>query len=96
MTLKIPILSSPMDTVSEGGMALAMALGDAGASAIVHRYNTIPSQARHIRSAKDRAGNINVGAAIGVTHDYIERAHAAYEAGATFICVDVAHGTTCS
>jgi len=90
LTLKIPILSSPMDTVSEGGMAAA--LGAAGASAIVHRYNTIPSQARHIRSAKDRAGNINVGAAIGVTHDYIERAHAAYEAGATFICVDVAHG----
>jgi len=79
-----------MDTVSQGSMAIA--LGKEGASAIIHRYNTIEEQRRHLQTARDIGGDINVGAAIGVTGDYLERATTACEAGATFICVDVAHG----
>jgi IMP dehydrogenase len=88
--LDIPVISSPMDTVTEGGMA--MALGSYGAVGIVHRYNSIEGQIRHIDAAKSRGGNINVGAAVGVTGDYIDRASAAFESGATFLCIDVAHG----
>ena len=88
--LDIPVISSPMDTVTEAGMA--MALGSYGAAGIVHRYNSIEGQIRHIDAARSRGGNINVGAAVGVTGDYIDRASAAFESGATFLCIDVAHG----
>ena len=89
LQLKLPIFSSPMDTISEIPMALAM--DSAGASAIIHRYNTIEEQAnmvcRAVTDLKD-----NVGVAVGITGDFLERATAAFNAGATFICVDVAHG----
>tara|TARA_Y100000296_G_scaffold64863_1_gene76249 strand:- start:701 stop:1468 length:768 start_codon:yes stop_codon:yes gene_type:complete len=35
---------------------------------------------------------VTVGAAIGATGDYLERATALYNAGASLLCVDVAHG----
>ena len=89
LKLEVPIFSSPMDTVSEKSMAIT--LGKEGACSIIHRYNNISEQGRHLRMARDIGGDINVGAAIGVTGDYIERAQSAYECGATFICVDVAH-----
>ncbi len=85
--LCLPIIASPMDTVSEHSMASAMS--DAGGVAIVHRYNTISEQAAHIARVETPA---LVGAAIGITDNYIERAGACLESGATFLCVDVAHG----
>jgi len=90
LALSMPILSSPMDTVTSAHMAIAMA--KKGGSGIVHRYDTIEHEARQVRQTKDTAGDVNVGAAIGVTGDYLDRAHAVREAGATFLCVDVAHG----
>jgi IMP dehydrogenase len=59
---------------------------------VIHRYNTIEAQARLVRLAREMGGDINVGAAIGVTGDYLERAITVLEHGATFICIDVAHG----
>ena len=88
--LDIPVISSPMDTVTEGAMAIA--LGSYGATGIIHRYNSIEGQARHIDAARSRGGNINIGAAVGATGDHVDRATAALEAGATFLCIDVAHG----
>jgi IMP dehydrogenase len=85
--LQLPILASPMDTISEG--AMAEALGQAGASAIVHRYNTIEEQTAEINRA---ISPCIVGAAIGVSGDYIERASTLVDAGASFLCVDIAHG----
>ena len=90
LILKTPILASPMDTVSEAAMAMATARE--GAAAIIHRYNTVEQQMGHIQRAHDIGGDINIGAAIGVTGDYIERATRAFDAGATFLCIDVAHG----
>jgi len=90
LVLKTPLLASPMDTVSQAPMGAA--LGREGAAAVIHRYNTIEEQARHLRTAKDTGEDINLGAAVGVTGDYIERVTAALAAGATFICLDVAHG----
>jgi len=96
LILPVPIIGSPMDTVSEAPMAIA--LGIHGGTAIIHRYNTIEIQSRMVSLAHDVAkpltgtGSIIVGAAIGVTGDYMARALSLVEANATFLCVDVAHG----
>ena len=86
--LELPVFASPMDTVSE--VAMANAMSKHGGAAIIHRYNTIEEQADLI-GAPVKAGSF-VGAAIGVTGDYLERAAMAREYGASFVCVDVAHG----
>ncbi len=86
--LELPVFASPMDTVSE--VAMANAMSKHGGSAIIHRYNTIAEQADLITTPA-KAGSF-VGAAIGVTGDYLERAAMAREYGASFVCFDVAHG----
>jgi len=85
LELAFPLIASPMDTISEKYMAFAMA--NYGATAIIHRYNSIPEQADIIKEVRGV-----VGAAVGVTDDFIERAVATLNAGAAFVCVDVAHG----
>ena len=85
--LSLPIFASPMDTISESDMVNA--LGACGGSAIVHRYNSIEEQASHIIKAK---ANSIVGAAIGVSGDFLERAQEMQNIGVNFLCVDVAHG----
>ena len=85
---ELPIIASPMDTVSE--VAMAKAMDAKGAIAIIHRYNDVEDQARMITEAQE--GDSLVGAAVGTSGDFLERAYACYEAGADVICVDVAHG----
>jgi IMP dehydrogenase len=82
---RLPIISSPMDTVTEAEMAEAIARS--GGFGIVHRYNTIEEQVSIISSTER-----NIGAAIGVTGDFLERAKALVEAGCFILCIDVAHG----
>ena len=86
---KAPIMSSPMDTVSETEMAKSM--DKLGAIAIIHRYNTVQQQSSLIHTAH-ASGAKNIGAAIGVSGDYLERAKSAVMAGANVLCVDIAHG----
>lgn len=87
--LDSPVISSPMDTVTESAMAYEMSRH--GGLGIIHRYNTIESQASLVRSAKEKGATV-IGAAIGVSGDYIERAAAVVNAGARVLCVDIAHG----
>ena len=89
ITLGLPIISSPMDTVTEVDMAFAM--DTHGGLGIIHRYNTVNDQARLVKKAKLK-GMDNVGVAIGVTGDFLERAQALVEEGANVLCIDVAHG----
>jgi IMP dehydrogenase len=86
-SLKLPIISSPMDTISEFPMAAAMDL--AGGMSIIHRYNSISEQCRHI---KQLPAGAMVGAAIGMTGDYVDRACALWDSGCRILCIDVAHG----
>ena len=85
---KIPIIASPMDTISESDMAAAMWME--GGLAIVHRYNTIKEQKLHCDKASLMGAT--VAAAIGTSGDYLDRATSLYAGGVRILCVDVAHG----
>lgn len=87
--LKMPIISSPMDTVTESTMAITMA--ELGGLGILHRYNTIEKQVEMVKQIRKKT-RIPPAAAIGVSGDYLERSAALVEAGCTTICIDVAHG----
>ena len=89
---RLPIIASPMDTVSEKDMVVAMA--DEGGLAIVHRYNTIEEQVNIVEHSIANLANpdSSVAAAIGTSGDYLERAVALVGHGAKILCVDVAHG----
>ena len=84
-TLEIPIISATMDTVTENVMATEMAR--AGGLGIIHRYNSIVEQVEMLQNSYGY-----VGAAIGATGDYVERASALIDGGVEVLCVDIAHG----
>ena len=90
LKLELPIISSCMDTVTEENMAIQMSLE--GGLGIIHRYCSIVRQVEMVRICNEHpAGTIDVGAAIGVTGDFKERALALVSAGARILCLDVAH-----
>jgi len=91
LILKLPIMASPMDTISEAPMAVVMS--QQGGVAIIHRYNSIEHQARQVSIAQEKSDTkLIVGAAIGITDNFIERAAVLRAVGVNFLCVDVAHG----
>jgi len=87
-----PIISAPMDTVTESNMAKSMY--GCGGLGIIHRYNTIPEQVKIVKEAlkkKRTTKGACVGAAVGVTGDYYERAQELIKSGVKIICLDIAH-----
>ena len=87
--LDLPIISSPMDTVTEADMSSA--IDQVGGIGIIHRYNTVEEQSTQIHRCH-ATGAKNIGAAVGVTGDYLDRAKYAVMAGANVLCIDIAHG----
>jgi len=85
--LSLPIIASPMDTITETSMADALVR--AGGLGVVHRYNT---EAEQVALVSDTDRPSLVGAALGVTGDYHIRACALFEAGVRLLCLDIAHG----
>tara|TARA_B100000085_G_scaffold60353_1_gene53102 strand:- start:4260 stop:5300 length:1041 start_codon:yes stop_codon:yes gene_type:complete len=95
-TFRLPVISSPMDTVTEEEMAISIT--SAGGMGIVHRYNTPVEQASIVANIRDHFESENsisanhVAAAVGATRDLHHRASTLFEAGARIFCIDVAHG----
>ncbi len=83
---ELPVISSPMDTVT--GPSMSNAMSAAGGLGIIHRYCSVDEQAKMIRDSNAEVK----AAAVGVTGDYHERALALVAMGASVLCVDVAHG----
>ena len=89
--LELPIIASPMDTITESDMAAAMSKNKA--LAIIHRYCTIHEQSMMVEEAIENVGTVGyIGAAVGVKGDFKERVDELINAGAEIICIDVAHG----
>jgi len=90
LKLKIPLLSSAMDTVTESKMAIFIA--KAGGIGVIHRNLDIKNQILEIKKVKKQ--KLLVGAAVGAGPNEFDRAKAIIKEGVDLIVVDTAHGHT--
>ncbi|MDC3034032.1 IMP dehydrogenase [Candidatus Pelagibacter sp.] len=90
LKLKIPLLSSAMDTVTESKMAIAIA--KAGGIGVIHRNLDIKKQILEIKKVKKHS--LKVGAAVGASEKEFKRAKEIIKEGVDLIVVDTAHGHT--
>jgi IMP dehydrogenase len=90
LKLKVPILSSAMDTVTESKMAIAIA--KAGGLGVIHRNLDIKKQVLEIRKVKKE--KLLVGAAVGAGPKEYIRAKEILKENLDMIVVDTAHGHT--
>ena len=90
LLLKIPLLSSAMDTVTESRMAIAIA--KVGGIGVIHRNLDIKKQILEIQKVKKL--KLLVGAAVGAGPNEFDRAKAIIKEGVDLIVVDTAHGHT--
>jgi len=87
-TLSFPIIASPMDTVCESEMAVAMA--KAGGLGIIHRFMPFEKQLLEVSRASE--GGLAIGAAIGAKENVEKNAIRLFSAGASVILIDTANG----
>lgn len=87
--LTLPIISSPMDTVTE--MEMASSLARAGGLGIIHRNLSVVSQTEMVRQIKTQG--YMVGAAVGVG-DFKNRIKSLISCGVDVVCLDSGHGHT--
>ena len=90
LKLKIPLLSSAMDTVTESKMAIAIA--KKGGLGIIHRNLDIKNQVLEIKKVKKQ--KLLVGAAVGAGLNEFRRAEAILKENIDMVVVDTAHGHT--
>lgn len=88
LTLEIPLLSSPMDTVTEANMAIA--IGKEGGLGVIHKNMSEEKQIQAVKKVK-QAGYL-AGAAVSVGDKAFVRAEKLVEARCDVLVVDSAHG----
>ena len=85
LTLKLPVMTANMDTVTESGMAnFISAKGGIG---VLHRLMSIERNVEEFRRCTSP-----VFVSVGTSQEELTRAEALRDAGATYFVVDVAHG----
>ncbi len=90
LTLKIPLISSAMDTVTEGKMAAAIA--EKGGIGVIHRNLSIEKQIYEIKKIKQK--KLLVAAAVGASSEEYRRAKKILKENLDLIVVDTAHAHT--
>ena len=88
VSLKVPFLSSAMDTVTESKMAIGIA--NEGGLGIIHRNLNIKQQSKEVKKVKNK--KLQVGAAVGTSQEDIDRAKSLTSNGVDLIVIDTAHG----
>jgi len=88
LNLRIPFLSSAMDTVTESKMAIAIA--KEGGLAVIHRNLSIKKQCLEVKKVKRK--KLLVGAAVGTSKEDIIRANKLIENNIDLLVIDTAHG----
>jgi IMP dehydrogenase len=86
----IPIVSAPMNTVTEFDMLLTMC--ELGGTGVLHRYMSIEEQAAICYKVKETQPNAKFYAAVGANGDAKDRLASLRKAGVHGICIDVANG----
>ena len=90
LQLKIPLITSAMDTVTESKMAIAIA--KAGGIGVIHRNLDIKKQILEIKKVKSQ--KLLVGAAVGAGDNEFIRAKKILKENIDLLVVDTAHGHT--
>lgn len=88
LQLSLPFISSPMDTVTESELAIALA--SLGGISIIHRNLSIAAQVAEVKKVKNK--RLFVGVAVGVSKGFEDRVQQLIEANVDLIVVDSAHG----
>ena len=88
--LKIPLITSAMDTVTESKMAIAIA--KAGGIGVIHRNLDVKKQILEIKKVKSQ--KLLVGAAVGAGDNEFIRAKKILKENIDLLVIDTAHGHT--
>jgi IMP dehydrogenase len=88
ITLNLPVIAAPMDTVCDRDMCMAMA--QAGGLGILHRYMSYEDQVWKAKTLAEN--NIGFGVAIASNNGFLDQAQRLYDVGVRLLLVDTANG----